>query len=250
MPFYRLAPRRDGAVLTTVVALAGTLLLAPIALEAISPFAPRRPEPVELSVAGTDIDISIPQLSCRTDPLVPTMSGWRCGQATVQFTLADAPSDPTLALRRAVRGYVFPEMPDGQVHRVSETRILVVPESSAVALSVPGSGDDAELYVEVLIDGPAAQVTALAEQFWAAMSSFDAGAADPSDAPVLPPAVREELSRLPDRPGLFGPREPSRPLGQTYAAHARPRLTPAQAAQARAAYSQPAPAASAGAVSY
>ena len=120
---YRSQPQRTTLLWVVLVVVVAIAMLAPVV--------PSEATPSELHLADRE---------CPVDALALTGQGWNCPGLHIEAITTPHAGDPDLALRRMFRFITGTDLPEGDILREGEQRLLIEPNGRGIAMSTSAVG--------------------------------------------------------------------------------------------------------------
>ena len=124
---YRSQPQRTTLLWVVLVVVVAIAMLAPVVLSKATPSARQATAPLVVSdpLAGSELHLA--DRECPVDALALTGQGWNCPGLHIEAITTPHAGDPDLALRRMFRFITRTDLPEGDILREGEQRLLIEP---------------------------------------------------------------------------------------------------------------------------
>ena len=137
---YRSQPQRTTLLWVVLVVVVAIAMLAPVVLSKATPSARQATAPLVVSdpLAGSELHLA--DRECPVDALALTGQGWNCPGLHIEAITTPHAGDPDLALRRMFRFITRTDLPEGDILREGEQRLLIEPNGRGIAMSTSAMG--------------------------------------------------------------------------------------------------------------
>ncbi|WP_454979472.1 hypothetical protein [Corynebacterium propinquum] len=137
---YRSQPQRTTLLWVVLVVVVAIAMLAPVILSKATPSTRQATAPLVVSdpLAGSELHLA--DRECPVDALALTGQGWNCPGLHIEAITTPHAGDPDLALRRMFRFITRTDLPEGDILREGEQRLLIEPNGRGIAMSTSAMG--------------------------------------------------------------------------------------------------------------
>ena len=137
---YRSQPQRTTLLWVVLVVVVAIAMLAPVVLSKATPSTRQATAPLVVSdpLAGSELHLA--DRECPVDALALTGQGWNCPGLHIEAITTPHAGDPDLALRRMFRFITRTDLPEGDILREGDQRLLIEPNGRGIAMSTSAMG--------------------------------------------------------------------------------------------------------------
>lgn len=193
---YRSQPQRTTLLWVVLVLVVVAAMLAPVVLNKVTPSAQQATTPLVVKdpVAGAEIHLA--DRECPVDAMALTGQGWNCPGLHIESLTTPHAGDPDLTLRRMFRFVAGTDLPEGDILRAGEQRLLIEPNGHGIAMSTSQLGASQVIVFRGRINENLDIVTGswreisgeeLPKIVRELLQSYTGTGSDAADNPLLPP---------------------------------------------------------------
>ena len=137
---YRSQPQRTTLLWVVLVVVVAVAMLVPVVLSKAAPSTRQATAPLVVSDPLVGSELHLADRECPVDALALTGQGWNCPGLHIEAITTPHAGDPDLALRRMFRFITGTDLPEGDILREGEQRLLIEPHGRGIAMSTSEMG--------------------------------------------------------------------------------------------------------------